>query len=194
MWFPEIGVGWYPVIAQPYDLRYWERYLALDRTPCGEALTRMRREFVAKHWDGALVDVGIGGGKFVTDRPQTFGYDVNPHAVAWLRSLGQYEDPTRERIAAASFWDSLEHIHDPSAILNNIERFAFVSIPILKDCEDVLASKHFRRDEHCWYFTAAGLGRFMGQFGFACIDQNQMEQAAGREQIETFAFQRVRAA
>lgn len=177
--------------AQPYDKAYWERYLEYDKTPCGEELTRMRIAFVAKYWSGWMVDVGIGGGKFVTDRPATFGYDVNPHALAWLKQTGRYEDAAQNEMPGVSFWDSLEHIHDPTAILANVKRYVFVSAPIFKDCDDILRSKHFRRDEHCWYFTAVGLARFMKHFGFACVDRNQMEQSAGREQIDTFAFERT---
>lgn len=196
-WLPELGIGWYPVTEQPYDASYWHRYRALDRTPTGEALTALRLELVRKHWGGDLVDVGIGGGRFVEERMQqhverlcTWGFDVNPLAVEWLHGRAAYLDPSRNPISAATFWDSLEHIHDPAPVLANISRFAFVSLPIFTGPEHVLRSKHYRRDEHCWYFTRDGFARFMRSFGFELVEHNFMEQAAGREDIETFVFKR----
>lgn len=151
----------------------------------------MRVALVAKHWHGEVIDVGIGGGRFVSDRgPLTWGYDINPSAVDWLVDGSRFRDPYAGPVGALTFWDSLEHIHDPSRLLENVRKWIFVSLPIFTGCEDVLRSKHFRRDEHCWYFTADGLEEFMRRFGFALVERNQMEQAAGREQIDTFVFER----
>lgn len=152
-------------------------------------LTRLRCELVAKYWDGRVIDIGIGGGRFVSDRP-CFGYDINPLAVDWLKHLGLYRDPYVHSFDAATFWDSLEHIHDPSPLLKNVRRWAFVSTPIYRDAEDVLQSKHYKPAEHCWYMTSKGINRFMGMFEFELVEANTMEQAAGRQQIETFVFRR----
>lgn len=187
-----MGIGWYPVVAQPYDAAYWTRYRGYDATPAGDLLTLMRRGLVADYWSGDLVDVGIGGGRFVAERPDTRGFDVNPHAQAWLREQGAWCDPYAEQVDAVCFWDSLEHIHDPGPLLVNVRRFAFVSCPIFDGPEHVLRSKHFRRDEHCWYFTAGGLQRFMAGFGFEEIHADQREQTAGREDIGSFVFKSLR--
>lgn len=192
LWIPELGIGWFPVKAQPYDLAYWENYRRLDQTPSGDALTAMRRDLVAKHWQFEVTDIGIGGGRFVTERESTWGYDVNPCAVEWLRACNRFHDPYKDAVDAATFWDSLEHIFDPGPLLANIRRWVFVSLPIFTSCDDVLRSKHFKKEEHCWYFTVRGLDHFMRLFGFECIDFNRMERDAGREQIDTFVFRRER--
>lgn len=176
--------------AAPYDENYWNKYQALDATPCGTALTSMRMELVSRHWSRRVIDIGIGGGRFVAERPDTRGFDINPHAVKWLTNRLSFFDPYSVTCDAMTFWDSLEHIYDPVPLLNNVRRFVFVSLPIFRGPADILASKHFRRDEHCWYFTRLGLTRFMRRCGFRMLEISEMEQAAGREQIESFVFER----
>jgi len=190
VWLPEQGIGWYPVTAQPYDENYWLRYRAMDRTPVADALNAARLNW-ARRWDCVpreSVDVGIGGGRFVREFG-CMGTDVNPWAIKWL----EYRNCAWSCLSAVDsmfFWDSLEHIHDPTVLLGCVRRMVLVSMPIYKNAEHVLRSKHFRRDEHCWYFTADGLVRFMERFGFALAGWNQMEQPM-REDIETFAFVRT---
>lgn len=90
-----------------------------------------------------------------------------------------------------SFWDSLEHIHNPTDLLDCIENYAFISTPIYKDKEHILRSKHFRPDEHCWYFTKDGIINFMSNFGFYCIEYSNIETEIGREDIGSFVFKRA---
>lgn len=189
-WLPEIGIGWYPVRGRPYDREYWDRYRCLDSTAVGASLTTMRVDLVARYWTGPVVDIGVGGGRFVVERPNTTGFDVNPVAADWLVKRGAWVNPYREQVEAACFWDSLEHIYDPEPLLNNVRRWAFLSLPIFDDAAHVLRSKHFRRDEHCWYFTATGFRRFMDLYGFEQVYADTREQAAGREDIMTFVFER----
>ncbi len=190
-WLPELGLGFYNVIAQPYGKEYWEQYRKWDKTPCGDALTAMRRELVAKYWDFEVTDIGIGGGRFVTERPLTWGFDVNPHAVEWLKACNKFHDPYIDTVDAATCWDSLEHILDPSPLLRNIRKWLFVSLPIFTSCDDVLQSKHYKKTEHVWYWTMNGLDRFMRRFDFERVDWNRMERDAGRENIDTFVFKRA---
>lgn len=192
LWLPEHGMGHYPVdpAAEPYDAAYFAKYRAYARTPMGRALTRARVALVASYTDSRLVDVGIGCGQFVEARPHTLGYDVNPVAVAWLRGCGLFFDPYRERIGSASFWDSLEHIPDPGALLANVDEYAFISVPIFTGADHALTSRHFRPDEHRWYWTRNGLAAWMAAQGFERLHWSAMESAIGREDIETFVFRR----
>lgn len=189
-WFPQIGVGYYPVRAMPYDAAYWERYRAMDHTPAGDALTAARLNLVSEHFNGEVVDIGIGGGRFVEERPQTFGYDVNPEAVRWLKGVGRWRDPYAGPVDAASFWDSLEHIENPAPLLANIRLFAFVSAPVFTGPEHVLHSKHFRPTEHFWYYTVDGLRWLMYRHGFEMVSASRVEEECGREDIGTFVFAR----
>ncbi len=191
-WLPECGIGWYPVQAQPYDEHYWEKYRGYDNTVIGAKLTACRIDLVQRYHRGSVVDIGIGGGRFVRSHPSARGFDVNPSAIEWLCNAGKWTDPRASIVEAATFWDSLEHIHDPTSILRNVRRYCFVSLPIFADCDHILRSKHFRPDEHCWYFTRAGFGTFMKQFGFDQVEHCTIEQACGREDIESFVFERKR--
>jgi hypothetical protein len=192
-WLPELGLGWYPVPAdaQPYDRHYWDRYLGMDMTDTGRALTEARMSMVAKYWDGPLVDIGIGGGRFVRERRETLGYDINPRAREWLKLEGLWFDPYASQAPAMSCWDSMEHIADPAPLLRNVTNLLFLSLPIFDGPTHVLRSRHYRRDEHYWYFTAHGLDLFMALHGFECLEANTMEQDCGREDIGSFVFKRI---
>lgn len=190
-WLPELGIGYFPVVDEPYDHGYWMNYRQLDMTHIGVVLTDTRIDLVHSYWKDRLVDVGIGGGTFVKTRPLTYGYDINNHAVEWLRQQGTWFDPSQNEIGAASFWDSLEHIHNPDDILKNIKHYVFTSMPIYKNVDHILRSKHFKPSEHCWYFTIAGITNFMAAHGFELLHYDDREQAAGREDILSFVFRRV---
>ncbi|KQU77711.1 hypothetical protein ASD12_18090 [Mesorhizobium sp. Root102] len=196
-WWPELGIGFYPVEAgiEPYDAAYFERFQQQADTLIGRALMQARVDFVSGHYQGGLVDVGIGSGAFIERRNSvasetTFGFDVNPVAEAWLRQRGLFIDPYRERVPAVSLWDVMEHIPDFRALLARVSEWVFVSIPIFRDGQHVLCSKHFRKDEHVWYFTSDGLIRAFDDCGFDVVSSNRMETDCGREDIGTFAFRR----
>lgn len=196
-WWDHLGMGHYPVRSHVYDDAYWRKYEEYAVTDLGRALTRARIALVERHVGAArLCDIGIGSGQFVEERNRvaagsTVGYDVNPRGVSWLLRAGLFHDPWRDRTDVVTFWDSLEHIHDIGELLDRIGAAAFVSIPIFRDRDHVLASRHFRPDEHVWYFTRAGLLGYMEQAGFRCVEENAMESELGREDIGSFAFIRV---
>jgi hypothetical protein len=194
-WFPELGVGYFPVIGSPYDQAYFDRFARQALEPIGQKLLRARVSFVDKHYSGALLDVGIGSGAFIEKRNDlrpgsTFGFDINPAGVAWLKKRNLWYNPYDGDVPALSMWDVLEHMHDFRLLLGGVRRLLFLSLPIFRDVEHVLRSKHFRKDEHFWYFTRSGLITVLHNFGFELIAESDMEIRAGREDIGTFAFRR----
>jgi hypothetical protein len=194
-WIDNPGIGYLPITSaeQPYDEHYFERYQQRDRSPMGAALTRARLDLVRRWWNGPVVDIGIGGGVFVESRQLTWGYDVNPVAVEWLKKRGRYLDPyAAQSFPAATFWDSLEHIEEPSTLLHTLAFRIFVSMPIYRDLAHVKASKHFKPNEHVWYFTQRGLIEFMRAYGWECVEVSDVETVLGREDIGAFAFVRDR--
>lgn len=200
-WLPAIGVGYYPVTAgaAPYDRAYFERFGRQADSQIGRALMNARVDLVADYHAGELVDVGIGSGAFVELRnsggrfpPNTFGFDVNPCGLAWLKDRQLYADPYVRRVRAVSFWDVLEHIPDFPKILANVTDWVFISIPIFTDANHVLRSRHFRPTEHVWYFTAEGLINVMAQLGFRHVYQDNVETRLGREDIGSFVFRRAK--
>lgn len=206
VWIEELGIGHFPVTAgaAPYDRAYFDRYCRQADSDIGRALMAFRCDFVAKHWAGGIIDIGIGSGAFIEARHArmatdpgawTMGFDVNPVARHWLQESGRYVDVTDWRLRpecfeAVTLWDVLEHIADPRPLLARVKYWAFVSIPVFSDAAHVLRSKHFRTDEHFWYFTPTGLIRFMELCGFETVASSAGEIAIGREDIGTFAFKR----
>jgi hypothetical protein len=196
-WWPQLGIGYYPVEAgiAPYDQDYFDRFDCNARTPLGQALMRARCDFVERHYYGPLIDVGIGSGAFIELRnhlgQMTYGYDVNPAGIDWLEQRELLIDPYVTAFDAMTLWDVIEHIPDFQLLLANVREWLFLSLPIFRDAEHALRSKHFRPDEHCWYFTVHGLVSAMNACGFALVRESKIETDLGREGIGTFAFRRV---
>jgi len=195
-WWPEIGVGWYPVTSgiEPYNHAYFERFAQQADTDIGRALMRARCDFVERHFDGALIDVGIGSGAFIeariARRKMTYGYDVNPAGIQWLEQRQLFVDPYLVPFDAMTLWDVIEHIADFRPLLKNVRRWLFISTPIFRGPKHAMKSKHFRTDEHYWYFTRPGLIHVMGMIGFDLVEASKFETSIGREDIGSFAFRR----
>lgn len=152
-----------------------------------------RVDFVEQHYQGPLIDIGIGSGAFVEQRARsrrTYGYDVNPAGIGWLRDRNLLVDPYDVLFNAASMWDVLEHMPNYPRLLANVREWLFLSLPIFSGPEHVLRSKHFKPKEHCWHFTSQGLVIAMAQCGFALVSESMVETELGREDIGTFAFRR----
>lgn len=190
VWMPERGMGYFPVNSMPYDEGYFRKYQSYDGTKIGDDLFWVRSHLVLRHYQGPVLDVGIGSGRFVASRPNTFGYDVNPAGVSWLKQRGLFRDLYDTTYGALCFWDSLEHIPHPDKALAQAREYVFVSLPIFEDVDHVLRSKHYRKDEHYWYFTSDGFVKWMHAHGFVMLETNSDEVAAGREDIRSFAFRR----
>jgi ubiquinone/menaquinone biosynthesis C-methylase UbiE len=138
-----------------------------------------------------VVDVGIGAGTFIKSAgANVHGYDVNQRGIEWLRERNLYLDPYTRQVDVACFWDALEHIANPTPLLNNVRRVVLVSLPVFRDSSHVRASKHYKPGEHLWYFTDAGIQWFMEYHGFRIVEWNQAEKDCGREDIFSYAFER----
>lgn len=190
-----IGIGFMPFSVPPcYDEAYFNKYVAYARTAFGVALNSMRVGLVSRYLapHDTLVDIGVGDGAFLRARGgPTYGYDINPVAQRMLMERNVWRDPTlMSTVYAASFWDVLEHMERPEDIVKKILTYCFVSIPVFRDRQHVLKSRHYRPDEHCWYFTRHGLISWFWDLGFVCDTMNDMETSLGREDIGTFVFRR----
>lgn len=200
VWLPERGIGYFPVQTgtEPYDAAYFDKYTAYRGSEAFGRLNAARVDLVHRHAGphAVVCDVGIGDGAFIEARGDalgfTLGYDVNPAGVDWLKRRGSWLDPYVTPVEALTFWDCLEHIHDPAPLLASAIRWVFVSIPIVPgDGPPRSDWKHLRKDEHCWYFSRKGLIAWMAEHGFECIEVNANETLAGREDVEAFAFRRI---
>jgi hypothetical protein len=190
---PEIGICREPTPAGLYGRKYWEEYNLRDRTEMGEVLTYARSSFVRLFHTGQIVDIGIGGGRFVMAwGHKAMGYDVNPFALDWLAARGIFANVTQHPFEAMTFWDSLEHMIEWGHILANCRTWAFVSTPIYLGPEECVRSKHYKPGEHVIYFTNRGLIWFMQRHGFEMVAYDNFEVKLGREAIGTYAFRRIK--
>ena len=156
----------------------------------------------------SLIDVGIGSGEFlqwmmdrkgVAHSMACYGYDINPEGVNWLWNRMIFLDPYEMgRISGSSLvtlWDTLEHIPEPQSFFALFEPGAWLacSLPVFAAplTEAVLlASKHYKPDEHLYYFTRGGLIHWLDRHGFDFIRYHDGETTAGREGIGTFVFRK----
>lgn len=210
-WMEPIGIGFLDCETftgpdgekpAPYDDAYFAKYRDMADSEVGAALNKFRSELVcrwaplASQGNATLLDVGIGDGAFLRSVSyltwlQVYGCDINPAGIAYLIENGQlasFEEPSSFDVV--TFWDSLEHIRDPRPALAAARQVALVSIPIFTDAAHAVTSRHFRPDEHFWYFTRHGFIQFADQEGFDCVDVLATETALGRDSIETFVLRR----
>ena len=176
-----------------YDNAYWLNYVERDATPMGTQLTQGRIGFVRSvlgHVPSDLVDIGIGGGRFVREA-KCLGYDVNPDAIAHLKVSGTWFDVSKCKVSAITAWDVLEHLPDPAVLLDQVEHHVIMSTPIYRDMDHCLGSKHLKKGEHVHYWTHDGLIRFMRWYGFKLIGESDIETRCGRDSIGSFAFERA---
>lgn len=197
-WFEELGFGY--LEAQPngvYDQAYFDKYRQMRSSKIGSELNKFRVALTKDYLrEGeSIIDVGIGDGAFIealqTATITPYGFDVNPASISWLREKSRYASLYDRKFDVATFWDSLEHIRDPRYALEQVSRVAIISIPIFDDVKHVLRSKHYRPDEHYWYFTERGFIEFLSKEGFQVVRRSNMEIALGREDIGTFVAVRV---
>lgn len=174
----------------PYDADYFDKCAGYEGKEIARAINASRRALVARHFGtGPVLDVGVGSGEFIKSRPDTFGYDVNPAAIEWLRAAGKWQEYFG-LFRAFTFWDVLEHVPVPADYFQRMPRWAylFTSLPVFADLESIRQSKHYRPNEHLYYFTERGFIDWMAGHGFEHLETTDQETAAGRESILSFAF------
>lgn len=157
--------------------------------------TKLVNEYCALQ---SILDYGCGTGNFIKYHDlsgycYTYGYELIPQTVKWLKKEGKYIDPYNfipGWMKGVCMWDVLEHIPDHNKIFNEIEMgmYLFVSIPIFKDLDKIKESKHYIPNEHLWYFTLQGFTDYMRTHEFVRLSVDNAEEVAGREDIKTFVF------
>jgi hypothetical protein len=86
----------------------------------------------------------------------------------------------------------LEHVETPDDYFRRIHdgAYLFTSLPIFTDLTKVRQSKHYRPDEHLYYFSEDGFVNWMAHHRFKLLERDDFETRAGREAILSFAFRR----
>lgn len=177
-----------------YGEDYFKKYINYESTDIAIKLNEFRTTITEKYCS-SLLDVGIGSGEFIkSSNIKTFGFDINPLAKQWLKEKDLFQDPYIEmpNVDGVTFWDSLEHIPVPCDILSLITKnqYAFISMPIFSDLLTLKSSRHYRPNEHYYYFTSKGMIQYMHDLDFSIVEIQDGETQAGREGILTFVFQK----
>lgn len=175
-----------------YGKDYFEKYVRYEKTEISLRLNQGRVAITEKYCN-SILDIGIGSGEFIKEsNVRIFGYDINPIAIRWLKEHGIYIDPYVKipDVNGLTFWDTLEHIPNPNLLLSAVKsgQYIFISIPVFKDLLYVRSSKHYRPNEHYYYFTTDGLLKYMDDSLFNLVEVDDFETRSGREDILTFVF------
>lgn len=193
---PRMGIAYQSDRSEsiPYDNDYFENFLKRADTPIGIKLNEERCKLAESECDGDILDIGIGCGTFI-DRVKNkcYGYDIMKKSVDWLKERNLFldiNDGIPENIRGITMWDSLEHMPEPKDFLVRIPKNIplIVTIPIIKNIIRVKWWKHYKPNEHFWYFTKEGFINFMATVGFAFKDALDFEIKTGREDAYTFVF------
>lgn len=178
----------------PYDENYFNKCASYEDKAIALAINAGRIALVDKYVNGGLVlDIGVGSGEFIKKRGGlTFGMDINPAAVGWLKRQGRHSE-SFAGFNAFTFWDVIEHVPEPENYFRRMPNgsYLFTSIPIFEDLKAIRLSKHYRPGEHLYYFTEPGFVSWMAMHGFAFLERQDFEIAAGRDSILSFAFRKV---
>jgi len=178
-----------------YDLNYYKNYISREGTEISNKINEVRTGMSSKYCD-CILDVGIGSGEFIKkSKIRVYGFDINPHAVKWLREKSIFMDPHKgipDAVDGLTLWDTIEHMPSPSNFLDLIKpnKYFITSIPVFEDITKVIESKHYKPNEHFYYFTKDSFVNYSGECGFDLIGCNDLETQAGREGIMSFVFRK----
>jgi len=177
-----------------YDDAYFDKYIGYEGQDIANRINDARVRLVNRYASPLcdVLDIGIGSGEFIKSRKRTYGFDINEKAVAWLKSQNLYSDDLT-KFNAFTFWDVLEHVPEPDETYFKYMKsgaFLFTSLPIFDDLSKIRMSKHYRPNEHYYYWTGDGFVGWMNLYGFKLLECSDEETRAGRESILSFAFRR----
>jgi hypothetical protein len=195
---PHHGVAYQKDMTRsvPYDQAYFDKYVGYEGQEIAIRINHFRTSVTEKYVK-SILDIGIGSGEFIKNsKIKTLGFDINPVGVEWLKERNLFHDPYTEdlRTEGISFWDTLEHIPNPGELLSKIPQgcYMFVSLPVFCNLWRLTDSKHYKPDEHYWYWTECGLIGYMAMRGFKNVEVRHDETYAGRESISSFVFRKIR--
>lgn len=151
---------------------------------------RKRRRFITRHKkSGSLLDIGCAAGTFLLSMREVDGWHVTgvelSKDVAKLARERYDLDVFGGTLEEANFadkqfdvitmWDVLEHVHDPTATLNEISRILkpdgllLVRVPNLASWDAKLFDRHwagFDAPRHLYVFTPQTVEQLLAQTGF----------------------------
>jgi len=133
----------------------------------------------------SVLDFGSGQGHFVKNMNS-----VIPTSAYDLANLPELEDfyiqnPYQYNFSLVTFFDSLEHCYDIGWVISNIKaRYICISVPWCHSYSEYWMTKwrHFKPNEHLWYFTEKSLLTFMDRMGYNCLYRGNIEDCLRKPQ------------
>lgn len=182
-------------VSIEYGDEYFKHYVDLEDSDVAVKLNQ-GRVALSHRYCKSILDMGVGSGEFIKkSHAVMYGYDVNPVAISWLKEKNIWLDPYEgglDKVDGITLWDTLEHIPQPTQLLDLIlpGQFVFISLPIFSDLMKVRFSKHYKPNEHYYYWTVNGMITYMNDMNFEPVEISDQETKAGRQDIIAFAFRR----
>lgn len=180
-----------------YNKEYFNNYEKRAGSEIAKKLNAFRVSLVEKYCKNHIVDVGIGSGEFIESNKNLLvcGYDINPYGIEWLAERKLFYDfytLNTEFVEGFTLWDTLEHMKNPCRFTNEVlpGQYVFVCLPTFEDVMKVKQSKHYKPNEHYYYFNNDGFKKFMRDMKFEFIEMSDEESKIGRENIFTFVFRK----
>jgi len=137
--------------------------------------------------DQSVLDFGCGNGSFLHEMSNrgwdSFGMDISSYPF-WDQEGACKAPNSSIPVGVVTFFDSLEHLPRPQAILKNLNcRYVVISLPWLPSesmnieefVESFMNWKHRRYGEHLWHFNPATLSKMMENAGFYCVHVGNFE-------------------
>ena len=181
----------------PYEYDYFQKYVNYKNTDISKKLNKFRVGLTKKYsGNGKVLDIGIGSGEFIQKiKNNVFGFDINPYGINWLKENKKYLNPYYDDISdikVITLWDAIEHMANPCSLLNKIKKnqIVILTLPIFEDLKQLYSSKHFRINEHLYYWTNDSFMWYMQGNGFKFLEMSNQENKCGRQGVNTFVFKK----
>lgn len=178
-----------PSASEPFNYgpNYELHYHLYAQTEFAKKLHTERWNFVVKNAEPvSVLDFGCGVatfGEYAPNGVKMFSYDPyfkRDFSFVW-----------NDGVDVVTFWDSLEHMRRIQLVPLLKTKYIAVSTPTLKNGKNILDWKHFRPDEHVWYFNREAIVKLFAKWGYKLVDESDFEIGLGREDIWSFCFKRL---
>ena len=183
----------------PYEFDYFQNFVNLKNTNISKKLNKFRVSLTKKYSkNGKILDIGIGSGEFVENiKKNIFGFDINPYGISWLKNKNIYLNPYYQdisKISVVTMWDAIEHMTNPCYFLSLLKKnqHVIITMPIYDNFTKINLSKHFKKNEHLYYWTNQSFEWYMNQNGFKLIEISDEENKCGRQGVRTFVFKKFK--
>ena len=125
-----------------------------------------------------ILDIGFGIGSFLKlcdiAGIKTYGYDVKENNNKITKRVDNFQN----EYDIVTLFDSIEHLEldELNKIMNIRTSYLVISTPELsQEVTKIENWRHYRPNEHLFYFNFASLGLLLQKYGFEIIHSNYLE-------------------